>query len=112
ISLPLLLKQAPDFAHVYHERQLTRKKSIYNELKSLFLSGYFQTAKTRDLDTILDAITTTNRYWISEATVDGGIEDRDVTIDTYLFRLAGLLHIIASEKGKKDIVRFLKELVA
>ncbi len=110
VSLPLLLKQDNSFAEVYQERQLTRKKSIYNELKSLFMSGFFQTAKTQDLDTILNAITTTNRFWISEATVDGLIEDREVAINTYLFRLAGLLHIIASEKGKKEIVTFLKEL--
>ena len=110
ISLPLLLKQDSSFAEVYQERQLTRRKAIYDELKSLFMAGFFQTAKTQDLDTILNAITTTNRFWIAESTVDGLIEDRDVAINTYLFRLAGLLHIIASEKGKKEIVTFLKEL--
>lgn len=110
VSLPLLLRLDIDFANVYHERQLTRKKVIYNQLKSLFMGGYFLTAKSQDLDTILNAVTTTNRFWISEATVDGLIEDKDVAVNTYLFRLAGLLHIVASEKGKQDIVKFLKEL--
>ncbi len=110
ISLPLLLKQDQEFARTYAERQVSRKKAIYQELKSLFLAGYFQTAKAQDMDTILHAITITNRFWISEATVDETIEDGEAAINTYLQRLAGLLHIIASDKGKEDIRKFLEDL--
>jgi AcrR family transcriptional regulator len=110
ISLPLLLKQDNEFARQYAERQVARKKAIYRQLKSLFLAGYFQTAKAQDLDTILHAITTTNRFWISEATVDEIIEDRVTAINTYINRLAGLLHIIATDKGKEEIKRFSSEL--
>lgn len=110
ISLPLLRKQHEEFADAYKERQVARKKAIYENLKSLFLKGYFQTAKAADLDTILQAIITTNRFWVSEATLDGEIEDREEVINSYLGRLAGLLHIIASEKGREEIREFLQEL--
>lgn len=109
ISLPLLLKQNETFAGVYRQRQQERKSSIYNDLKSLFLKGYFQTAKSDDLDTIFNSIITTNRFWISESTVDNAIEN-EFTINTYLAHLAGLLNIIAAEKGKSEIRLFLAEL--
>ncbi|MCB9046823.1 MAG: TetR/AcrR family transcriptional regulator [Chitinophagales bacterium] len=110
VSLPLLLKQDPEYAERYQEIQVVRRKNIYNQLRSMFMGGYFQTGKTESLDTILDALAMNNRMWISEATLDGILDDKDTAINTYLFRQAGLLHIIASEKGKKDIVRFLREL--
>ena len=110
ISLPLWVKHDSTLAENYKGRQQQRRKSIYDELKSLFLSGYFQTAKAQDLDAILNAITTTNRFWISEATLDEIIDDKELAINTYLLRLAGLLHIISSEKGKADIRKFLREL--
>lgn len=110
ISLPLLLKQDIEFARQYAERQVVRKKAIYRQLKSLFLAGYFQTAKAQDLDTILHAIIIVNRFWVSEATVDEIIEDKEVAINTYLQRLAGLLHIVATDKGKDEITRFRSEL--
>src|SRR5690606_25508166 len=69
VSLPLMLKQDDEFATRYAQRQLERKKTLYNELKALFMAGYFNTAKSVDMDTILHAITTINRFWISEATV-------------------------------------------
>src|SRR5690606_12252977 len=110
VSLPLLLKQDPEFAAKYAERQLLRKKAIYQELKSLFLGGYFLTAKAQDLDTILNAIVTLNRFWISEATVDETIDEGEAAITMALQKLAGLLHIISTDKGKEEIKKFLKEL--
>lgn len=110
ISLPLLLRQDNEFAQRYAQRQVERKKALYTELKSLFLAGYFNTAKAADLDTVLHAITTINRFWISESTVDGLIDSGEQAINTYLTRLAGLLHIIATDKGKAEIARFNNEL--
>ncbi len=110
ISLPLLLKQDNEFATRYAQRQIERKKALYDELKSLFLAGYFNTAKAEDMDTILHAITTINRFWISESTVDGLIDSGDIAINTYLQRLAGLLHIVATDKGKEEIRKFVNEL--
>ncbi len=110
VSLPLLLKQDNEFAGRYAQRQVERKKTLYNELKALFLAGYFNTAKSADLDTVLHAITTINRFWISEATVDGLIDDKQAAVNTYLEQLAGLLHIIATDKGKDEIKRFRSEL--
>lgn len=110
VSLPLLLKQNEQFLENYKERQGARKKAIYDDLRSLFLKGYFQTAKAADLDTVLHAIISTNRFWVAEATVDNMIEDKALAISTNLKKLAGLLHIIASDKGKADIERFTKEL--
>ncbi len=110
VSLPLMLKQDDEFATRYANRQVERKKTLYNELKALFLAGYFNTAKSADLDTVLHAITTINRFWISEATVDGLIDNRQTAVNTYLEQLAGLLHMIATEKGKEEITRFRKEL--
>lgn len=110
VSLPLMLKQDDEFAARYAQRQLERKKMLYNELKALFMAGYFNTAKSADMDTILHAITTVNRFWISEATVDGFIDDRQAAVNTYLERLAGLLHIIATDKGREEIKRFRNEL--
>lgn len=110
ISLPLLLKQDNEFATRYAQRQIERKKALYDELKSLFLAGYFNTAKAEDMDTILHAITTINRFWISESTVDGLIDSGDKAINIYLQRLAGLLHIVATVKGKEEIRKFVNEL--
>lgn len=110
VSLPLLLKQDSEFAGRYALRQTERKKTLYNELESLFDAGYFSTTKSADLDTVLHAITTINRFWISEATVDGIIDSKEMAINAYLERLAGLLHIIATEKGRKEIARFRGEL--
>lgn len=110
ISLPLLLKQDNEFASRYAQRQIDRKKALYDELKSLFLAGYFNTAKAADMDTILHAVTTINRFWISESTVDGLIDSGDKAINTYLQRLAGLLHIVATDKGKEEITKFVNEL--
>lgn len=110
ISLPLLLKQDHEFAKNYAERQVARKKAIYQQLKSLFLAGYFHAAQIQDVDVILHAITTNNGFWISEATVDGIIDNKELAINAYLERLAGLLHIIATDKGREDIARFRREL--
>lgn len=110
VSLPLMLKQDDEFAARYAQRQLERKRTLYNELKALFLAGYFNTAKSADMDTVLHAITTINRFWISEATVDGLIDDRQAAVNTYLERLAGLLNIVATDKGREEIKRFRNEL--
>lgn len=110
VSFPLLLKQNGLSHEHYKERHVARKKSIYNEMKSLFLKGYFNTAKADDMDTILNAIIMNNRLWISEATADGIIEERELAISTYIKRLAGLLHIISSDKGKEEIKQFLAEI--
>lgn len=110
VSIPLLVIQNEVLASDFRNRQTQLNKTIYQQLKSLFLAGYFQTAKSRDLDTVLHAISATNLFWISEATVEAVIDDEELAISTYIFRLAGLLHIIASDKGKTDIKRFLNEL--
>lgn len=110
ISMPLLVMQNEALASDFRNRQAQLNKTIYQQLKSLFLAGYFQTAKSRDLDTVLHAISATNLFWISEATIEAVIDDEELALSTYLFRLAGLLHIIASDTGKADIKRFLNEL--
>lgn len=110
VSIPLLVMQNEALASDFRNRQAQLNKTIYQQLKSLFLAGYFQTAKSRDLDTVLHAISATNLFWISEATIEAIIDDEELALSTYLFRLAGLLHIIASDTGKADIKRFLNEL--
>lgn len=110
ISLPLLMKQGSISVEQYKIQQLKRRNDIYQEMKSLFLKGYFQTAKADDMDAILESIIIHNRFWISEATADGIIEDKEFAVSTYIHRIAALLKIIASEKGKMEIGQFLQEI--
>lgn len=108
-SLPLLMKQGSISVEHYKEQQVNRTRGVYQHMKSLFLGGYFQTAKADDMDAILHAIILHNRFWISEATVDDVIKEKNIALQRAIERLASLLSIISSEKGKTDIKRFLAD---
>lgn len=110
ISLPLWLQQDIEFAQTYREMQASRRLTFTQELKTLTADDYLLTLADEDLEPMLAALSTTNRLWISEATIDGLIVNEKLAVNTYLGRMAGLLNLIASEKGKKDIRKFLKEL--
>lgn len=111
VSLPLWIKQDEEFAKRYRANQLERRKVIYGHLKSLFLGGYFQTAKSGDMDSVLNSIVMTNRFWVSEAIIDGTIDNERTATIGYMQRIAGLLGIIASEKGRQEIAQFMATLV-
>lgn len=110
VSLPLLLKQGSIDMQIYKDKQYKRKKDLYDEMKHLFMKGYFQTAKSDDMDTVLNTVILNNRMWIAEATADGIIEDQESAIITYIERLAGIIKIVASDKGREEIARFMKEI--
>ncbi|MEO3407089.1 TetR/AcrR family transcriptional regulator [Mucilaginibacter sp. CAU 1740] len=110
ISLPLWLQQDVEFAQTYQAMQVSRRVTFTQELKTLATGGYLLAISDEDLAPLLAALSITNRLWISEATLDGLIADEKLVVNTYLGRLAGLLNFIASEKGKADIRKFLKEL--
>jgi hypothetical protein len=110
ISLPLWLQQDVEFAQTYRAMQASRHVTFTQELKTLATGGYLLAIPDEDLAPLLAALLTTNRLWISEATLDGLIADEKLAVNTYLNRMAGLLNFIASEKGKADVRKFLKKL--
>lgn len=110
VSLPLWLQQDVEFAQSYREGQLARRKSFTEELMTLVNDGYLEPLSDKEMEPLLDALSTIGRLWITEATIDGLIDDENIAVYTYLKRLAGLLNLIASEKGKTAIKKFLKTL--
>lgn len=110
ISLALLLKQNLVFNERYRQTQVMRRKDIFDDLKMLLLKGHILGSKVDDLDIILGYIATLNRFWISEASLDMPDEDEEVVMSTYLLKLANMMKLVATEKGKRDIAQFISEL--
>ena len=110
ISLPLWLQQDIAFAQSYRKLQALRRTLFTKELKALVNDGYLLPLSDADMNPMHEALAATSRLWIVEATIDGLIDNENIAVHTYLKRLAGLLNLIASEKGKTAIEKFLKEL--
>jgi len=111
ISLPLWLQQDAAFAESYRELQAVRRKSFIDELKTLVSDDYLLPLSETDMSPMLEALGATGRLWICEATIDGLIGNEKQAVHHYLKRLAGLLNLVATEKGKAEIKRFIDELV-
>lgn len=110
LSLPLWLQQDIEFAKKYREGLIARRKSFTRELETLIGEGYLLPLSEQDLEPVLGALSATGRLWISEATIDGLIDQEEKAIYTYLRRMAGLLQFIATEQGKNDLQKFLNTL--
>lgn len=110
LSLPLWLQQDIEFAKKYREGLIARRTSFTRELKTLISEGYLLPLSEKDMEPVLGALSATGRLWISEATIDGLIDQEEKAINTYLRRMAGLLQLIATEQGKKDLQKFMKTL--
>ncbi|MVM29131.1 TetR family transcriptional regulator [Spirosoma sp. HMF4905] len=110
LSLPLWLKQDIAFAHQYQQGQASRRQSFTHELNGLVSEGYLSPLSEAKMETLFGTLAATARLWLCEATLDGLIDDETTAVHTYLRRLAGLLELVASEKGKTDIEKFLREL--
>lgn len=110
VSRPLLLKQYSKVKQVYQEVSPVTKEGLFDELKVLLMSGFIQGSKVQELDAMLECIITMNRYWLSDVSIYDNNIDKEVVIIKYLKRIAGLLYLVANEKGRADIDRFIKEL--
>lgn len=110
LSLPLWLKQDIDFARRYQEGQASRRQAFTQALAELVGEGYLSPLCEEDMETIFDSLAATSRLWICEAVLDELIEDETSAVHIYLRRFAGLLNLVATEKGKADIKLFLHEL--
>lgn len=110
VSRPVLLKQYFKVKEVYQEVSPVTKEGLFDELKVLLMSGFIQGSKVQELDAMLECIITMNRYWLSDVSVYDNNIDKEVVISKYLKRIAGLLYLVANEKGRVDIDRFIKEL--
>lgn len=102
------LQQERLLSHLFEEGQLLSRKVIFERLKAMLIAGHIRSAKVEELDGILNAVTMANRFWIAEALVDNLLVEPDMCINLYLKRFAGILALVATEKGKEDIRRFLK----
>lgn len=110
VSRPLLLKQYFKVKEVYHEVSPVTKEGLFDELKVLLMSGFIQGSMVQELDAMLECIITMNRYWLSDVSIYDNNIDKEVVVSKYLKRVAGLLYLVANEKGRADIDRFIKEL--
>ncbi len=110
VSRPLLLKQYFKVKEVYQEVSPVTKEGLFDELKVLLMSGFIQGSKVQELDAMLECIITMNRYWLSDVSIYDNNIDKEVVVSKYLKRIAGLLYLVANEKGRADIDRFIKEL--
>lgn len=110
VSRPLLLKQYFKVKEVYQEVSPVTKEGLFDELKVLLMSGFIQGSKVQELDAMLECIITMNRYWLSDVSIYDNNIDKEVVVSKYLKRVAGLLYLVANEKGRADIDRFIKEV--
>ncbi|GAA4327758.1 hypothetical protein GCM10023149_31360 [Mucilaginibacter gynuensis] len=110
ISLPLWLQQDIEFAQTYRAMQASRRTLFAQEIKALVNEGYLLPLSTQEMAPVLEALAATSRLWICEATIDGLIDNEQIAVHTYLKRMAGLLNLIASEKGRVDIKKIMDEL--
>lgn len=90
--------------------QASRRESFTQELKTQVVDGYLLPLSDEAMNPVLEALAATSRLWICEETIDGLIDNENIAVHTHLARLAGLLNLVASEKGKTDIKKFPKEL--
>lgn len=111
VSRPLLLKQYSKLKDVYQEVSPVTQQGLFDELKVLLMSGYIQGSKVQELDAMLQCIISMNRYWLSDASVYYNGFDKEIVINKYLKQIVDVLYLVANEKGRIDIDRFVAELV-
>ncbi|AYL98515.1 DUF4998 domain-containing protein [Mucilaginibacter celer] len=115
-SIPTEINNAKVYGPLYigtlqnRSYNATRRKSFARELETLIGEGYLLSLSEQDMEPVLGALSATGRLWISEATIDGLIDQEEKAVFTYLRRMAGLLQLIATEQGKKDLQKFMKTL--
>lgn len=104
LSFPNIIRQNEGLRKKYRERQLLRRQTIAAQLEELVKAGYLKGLAAPELDTLLNSIVLVSRFWISNASIDGRLDNR--AIDNNLQLIAGLLLLVATPKGKKHIDAF------
>lgn len=109
LSLPHLLQQTPALKTAYRKNQIARKQQLMGQLEQLTDRGYLRRLDEEEAETLFQLIAFQNRLWITEARADGFTQE-DKAIDHYLRRMANLMSLVATAKGKKEAAEFVKGL--
>jgi AcrR family transcriptional regulator len=106
VSLPLLIAQNDEYVASYAAIQNNARAKMKEQFVHLKEMGYIKILQDDELTAIVETISFFNRFWISEAKTDMHGKESAEVIPYYIGRLASMLGLVATAKGKDSMTEF------
>jgi AcrR family transcriptional regulator len=109
LSFPNMLKQNKTIQEQYKKRAVLRKETLVSQIESLIKKGYIKQLTEDEVFAFYNNISIISRFWISNDSVDEELVPKNKVIEKYLHLLSSILSFVATPKGKKELIAYMRQ---